>query len=91
MDPEAWYPEKGQSSSQAKQLCTGCEFVRPCLAWALENDEWGVWGGTTRDQRRDLRQQFGIAKRPAPHVNQAMSENSRHHHVDDAEPSEVAL
>lgn len=83
LDPEAWYPEKGGQTSTAKAMCQGCEFLRPCLAWSLENDEWGVWGGTTRDQRRDLRRRFGIAARPAPHLSETRSAAARAPHQSD--------
>lgn len=37
---------------RAKEVCDECPVVRECLANALENDERGVWGGTSRRQRK---------------------------------------
>ena len=57
-DPEAFFPEKGESSRAALAICLRCPVRRECLAFALEHDErYGVWGGTTEMQRRELRRQ----------------------------------
>ncbi len=54
-DPEAFYPEKGGSTREAKRICSGCEVRPECLAWALASDQrFGVWGGLTRIERRRL-------------------------------------
>jgi WhiB family redox-sensing transcriptional regulator len=57
VDPELWFPEKGGSTREAKQLCTRCPVRAECLAYALANDErFGVWGGASeRDRRRMTR------------------------------------
>lgn len=55
-DPEAFYPEKGESAREALAVCRRCEVAAPCLAEALAADErFGVWGGTTERERRRLR------------------------------------
>jgi len=38
-DPEAFFPEKGGSTREAKRVCRGCEVRAECLDYALENDE----------------------------------------------------
>src|SRR6476620_6202285 len=38
-DPEAFFPEKGGSTREAKKICTGCEVKAECLEYALSNDE----------------------------------------------------
>ncbi|MDQ1436794.1 MAG: WhiB family transcriptional regulator, redox-sensing transcriptional regulator [Acidimicrobiaceae bacterium] len=41
---------------QAKAICARCPVRDTCLAFAIEtNQEYGVWGGTTEDERRVLR------------------------------------
>lgn len=35
------------------QICHSCPVERECLSSALEHDERGIWGGTSRRQRRD--------------------------------------
>ena len=55
-DPEAFFPEKGGSTREAKRVCTGCEVRAECLEYALANDErFGIWGGLSERERRKLR------------------------------------
>lgn len=55
-DPEAFFPEKGGSTREAKRVCDGCEVKAHCLDYALENDErFGIWGGLSERERRKLR------------------------------------
>lgn len=35
----------------AKEVCRECPFRALCLRWAVENDQKGVWGGTTDTDR----------------------------------------
>lgn len=56
-DPEAFYPEKGGSTRDAKKVCRSCEVRTECLEYALANDErWGVFGGLSERERRPLLQ-----------------------------------
>jgi WhiB family redox-sensing transcriptional regulator len=55
-DPEAFFPEKGGSTREAKRICTGCEVRNECLEYALEHDErFGIWGGLSERERRRLK------------------------------------
>ena len=55
-DPEAFFPEKGGSTRDAKRICTSCEVRTECLEYALENDErFGIWGGLSERERRKLK------------------------------------
>jgi WhiB family redox-sensing transcriptional regulator len=55
-DPEAFFPEKGGSTREAKRICTGCEVRAECLEYALEHDErFGIWGGLSERERRRLK------------------------------------
>jgi WhiB family redox-sensing transcriptional regulator len=55
-DPEAFFPEKGGSTREAKKICGSCEVRSSCLEYALENDErFGIWGGLSERERRKLR------------------------------------
>jgi WhiB family redox-sensing transcriptional regulator len=54
-DPEAFFPEKGESARPAKKVCARCPVQAPCLAYALAHREpHGIWGGLTGRERRDL-------------------------------------
>ena len=55
-DPEAFFPEKGGSTREAKRICGQCDVRAQCLEYALENDErFGIWGGLSERERRKLR------------------------------------
>lgn len=55
-DPEAFFPEKGGSTRDAKKICSTCEVRAQCLEYALQNDErFGIWGGLSERERRKLR------------------------------------
>ena len=55
-DPEAFFPEKGGSTRDAKRICASCEVKAQCLEYALQNDErFGIWGGLSERERRKLR------------------------------------
>ena len=55
-DQEAFFPEKGGSTREAKRVCSSCEVKVECLEYALENDErFGIWGGLSERERRRLK------------------------------------
>jgi WhiB family redox-sensing transcriptional regulator len=59
-DPEAFFPEKGGSTRDAKRICTTCDVRGECLEYALQNDErFGIWGGLSERERRKLKRRAG--------------------------------
>ena len=59
-DPEAFFPEKGGSTREAKAVCQACPVREDCLEYALANDErFGIWGGMSERERRRLRRMAG--------------------------------
>ena len=55
-DPEAFFPEKGGSTREAKKVCVSCDVRPECLEYALEHDErFGIWGGMSERERRRLK------------------------------------
>jgi len=55
-DPEAFFPEKGGSTREAKRVCLACDVRRECLDYALAHDErFGIWGGLSERERRRLK------------------------------------
>lgn len=55
-DPEAFFPEKGGSTREAKRICSRCEVKGECLEYALGHDErFGIWGGLSERERRRLK------------------------------------
>jgi WhiB family redox-sensing transcriptional regulator len=59
-DPELFFPigKGGPATAQiikAKAVCAGCSVRVKCLMWAIGGDqELGVWGGLTEDERHRL-------------------------------------
>ena len=59
-DPEAFFPEKGGSTREAKRICQACAVRDECLEYALLNDErFGIWGGLSERERRRLKRDIG--------------------------------
>ena len=61
-DPDLFFPisSAGPAEQQivrAKVICAGCGVRRECLEFALAHDQvYGIWGGTTsQDRQRDRR------------------------------------
>lgn len=62
MDPELWFPERGASSREAKEVCRGCPVAAVCLAYAMANHiTHGVWGGLSERERRRIRRANRLA------------------------------
>ena len=58
-DPEAFFPEKGGSTREAKKVCRTCEVRAECLEYALEHDErFGIWGGLSERERRRIKRGY---------------------------------
>jgi WhiB family transcriptional regulator, redox-sensing transcriptional regulator len=73
-DPDLFFPiaRSGPSERQiarAKTICAGCPVRQECLEFALSHEQtYGIWGGTTvedrqRDRRRRRRAAVAAAKR----------------------------
>ncbi len=59
-DPEAFFPEKGGSTREAKRICRACGVRDECLEFALRHDErFGIWGGLSERERRRLKKRMG--------------------------------
>ena len=57
-DPEAFFPEKGGSTREAKMVCAACEVRDECREYALANDErHGIWGGLSERERKRYRRE----------------------------------
>lgn len=61
LDPSAFFPNVYDDDapipvpSVIKELCElDCPFREGCLKWAMENDAYGFWAGTSRYQRLQL-------------------------------------
>jgi WhiB family redox-sensing transcriptional regulator len=52
-DPECFFDES--RTLEALAVCAGCPLAAECLEYALENEDHGVWGGTTPEVRTVMR------------------------------------
>jgi WhiB family redox-sensing transcriptional regulator len=68
-EPDLFFPigSTGPAVDQieaAKRVCGACDAAEACLEFALAtNQESGVWGATSEDERRRLRKQWLAARR----------------------------
>src|SRR6266511_158376 len=64
VDPDLFFPERGASTREAKEVCRACVVRQECLKYALVNGEkFGIWGGLSERERRRLRRQRAQAGR----------------------------
>jgi WhiB family redox-sensing transcriptional regulator len=76
LDPEIFFPVGTSGPAllqivEAKSICRRCPVAAECLTWALESgQDYGVWGGTSEDERRALARRAGRSREhsadPAP-------------------------
>ncbi len=63
VDTSLFFPERGASTREAKEVCRGCVVVKQCLEFALQNGEkYGIWGGLTERERKRIRRQRAAAR-----------------------------
>lgn len=63
-EPDAWFPEKGQTSQLARRICDLCPVKDPCLDWGVyHNEGYGVWGGKTPVELEAIRDRLGVLDR----------------------------
>ncbi|MEQ8719587.1 MAG: WhiB family transcriptional regulator [Acidimicrobiales bacterium] len=66
VDPDLFFPERGASTREAKEVCRGCVVRDDCLEYALTNGEkFGIWGGMSERERRRIRRQRALARQAA--------------------------
>lgn len=62
--PDLFYGDRGESGFNdiraAKKLCGTCPIQLQCAQYAIEaNEEFGVWGGLSTLDRKNLRKRYG--------------------------------
>ncbi len=68
-DPDLFFPvgTTGPAIEQidsAKAVCRRCDAQAACLEYALAtNQDSGIWGGTSEEERRGLRKQYQARQR----------------------------
>jgi WhiB family redox-sensing transcriptional regulator len=71
VDPDLFFPVGVTGPAvdhidAAKAVCRGCIVREECLEFAIStNQEYGVWGGTSEEERRVLRRAWRARQRRA--------------------------
>lgn len=62
MTPKLFFPVEGENAQEvrhreakAKKICDGCPVRGPCLDAGMARDDYGIWGGTTSQDRDVMR------------------------------------
>lgn len=69
IDPDMFFPsghtgDAVEHIAAAKAVCGQCVVRAECLEFALEaNQDDGIWGGTTEEERRRLRRSWLVRRR----------------------------
>jgi WhiB family redox-sensing transcriptional regulator len=77
-DPELFFPvgTTGQALLQiakAKSVCCQCPVHAQCLEFALEtNQDTGIWGGTSEEERRQMRREAAARARAIRNTQQIL-------------------
>lgn len=67
LDPDLFYPNRGDSTQDAKRVCRACEVDQECLEYALANREkLGIWGGMSERERREVRRERAMLRVQQP-------------------------
>jgi WhiB family redox-sensing transcriptional regulator len=70
-DPELFFPVGTTGAAlvqieQARSICRQCPVQADCLEFALRtNQDSGIWGGTSEEERRVLRREFVASQKAA--------------------------
>lgn len=65
-DPDLFFPTVGVSArivAKAKTICAGCPVIEECLDYALTTPgtQYGIWGGLTERERRQVKRRRRVA------------------------------
>ena len=72
VDPDLFFPERGASTREAKEVCRGCVVRVECLEYALQNGEkFGIWGGMSERERRRIRRQRALERQAVAQASEA--------------------
>jgi WhiB family redox-sensing transcriptional regulator len=53
VDPELFFPARGEPTGTAKAICATCPVREQCAEYALARSEkFGIWGGLSERERR---------------------------------------
>ncbi len=63
VDPDLFFPERGASTREAKEVCRACVVREECLEYAIvKGEKFGIWGGMSERERRRVRRARGLTR-----------------------------
>ena len=73
--PMDWFfPEHIDTNEDAINLCFKCPVREDCRDYGMKHEEWGIYGGMTASERKDMRKKMGSRieaitnrQKPPPH------------------------
>lgn len=66
VDPDLFFPERGSSTREAKEVCRGCVVREECLEYAVTyGEKFGIWGGLSERERRKIRRRRTLEAKAA--------------------------
>lgn len=61
---ELFFPEEGGSGTDiyihSRKICNKCVVKNECLEWAVKHEAFGMWGGATPAERKNIRRSRNI-------------------------------
>lgn len=63
IDTEIFFPVEADYPPNLpliRSMCFSCNERAKCLEWAVHNERFGIWAGTTENQRKAIRRQRNI-------------------------------
>ncbi len=54
-DPELFFSEATRNVAKAKLVCMDCPIKEACASWAIQHEEFGVFGGLSSNERQLMR------------------------------------
>lgn len=65
MNPDVFFPQRGESTAEARAVCARCPVILRCRHYALANyEKYGIWGGMSERERRRIRKPRRDGVRP---------------------------
>jgi hypothetical protein len=85
-----FFPPRGEPAAPAKAVCRQCLVREECLKAApAEPETAGVWGGTSRLERRALAPAFFDDARAVSHANRVAGQRARREREAELDAAEV--
>jgi hypothetical protein len=64
VNPEIFFPDPTDRETilEAKSYCLECKVTSDCLTFGMKTNSFGIWGGTTDEERRAIKRKMQRSK-----------------------------